>query len=80
MKALAIIIMGSLVGPMLAAGERPSVAPVFSLNQEREPPSRAERYLSDLADASRRARRLGYVFVGLGAAAVVGNLVLSASF
>ncbi len=78
MKPFAILMVGLLMSPMLRAGDRTPGSVPFSLAVEQEPTSRAERYLLELALDAKRARSLGYVYLGAGAAMVAGGIVVIA--
>ena len=78
MKAFAVIMVGLLISPMLGGADGEPKSPPFSLVAEQEPTSRAERYLLELALDAKRARSLGYVCLGAGAAMVAGGIVVLA--
>ncbi|RPJ02994.1 MAG: hypothetical protein EHM31_02105 [Candidatus Aminicenantes bacterium] len=76
MKALALIVLGALASQMLVAEEGAARPAAFLQTAEQGPTSRAERYLFDLALASKRARSKGYVLMGAGAAMSAGGLII----
>ncbi|MGZ5453588.1 MAG: hypothetical protein ACXW2R_05205 [Candidatus Aminicenantales bacterium] len=78
MKAFAVIMVGLLISPMLGGADGEPKSPPFSLVAEQEPTSRAERYLLELALDAKRARSLGYVCLGAGAAMLAGGIVVIA--
>jgi len=79
MKALALLTIAVLASSALWAGDPASEARTFSLAAVQEPTSVAERYLFELALASKKGRRLGYVLVVGGAALVAGGFALAGS-
>jgi len=76
MKAIAVVIMGVLVSSTLTAGERSSRPAEMPQTVEQGQTSIAERYLFDLAQASKRARSKGYILMAAGAALTVGGLII----
>jgi hypothetical protein len=81
MKVLALILAGLLAAPALTAGDGGPPAArstTFSLVARQAPETAAERYLFDLAESSRRARKLGYVGLVLGAALTAGGIAFLA--
>ncbi len=76
MKAIAVVVMGVLLLSTLTAGERSSGPAAMPQTVEQGPTSLAERYLFDLALASKSARSKGYVLMAAGAAMTVGGLII----
>jgi len=79
MKALALIVMGILASQMLVAGEGTDRTAAMSQTVEQGTTSAAERYLFDLALASKKARSMGYVLLITGTVAAAGGVAVLTS-